>query len=90
MINDFDKQFKDYVYEPIDLCACYEPMVFPPAGLSEEPQNPFYDIVERKIGNTWYIVETECGGEEPLPNMVKRLIFSEKEEFYDDKRKKLC
>ena len=41
------------------------------------PQNPFCDIVERKIGNTWYIVKTECDGNETLANKVKRLIFSE-------------
>ena len=77
MIIDFDEYFKSYVYEPIDLCACYEPMVFPPAGLWDEPQNPFCDIVERKIGNTGYIVKTECDGNETLANKVKRLIFSE-------------
>lgn len=77
MIIDFDEYFKSYVYEPIDLCACYEPMVFPPAGLWDEPQNPFCDIVERKIGYTWYIVKTECDGNETLANKVKRLIFSE-------------
>lgn len=77
MIIDFDEYFKSYVYEPIDLCACYEPMVFPPAGLWDEPQNPFCDIVERKIGNTWYIVKTERDGNETLANKVKRLIFSE-------------
>lgn len=78
MIIDFDKYFKNYVYEPIDLCACYEPMVIAPASLWDEPQNPFYDIVERKIGNTWYIVTTECDGNETLASKVKRLIFSEK------------
>lgn len=77
MIIDFDEYFKSYVYEPIDLCACYEPMVFPPAGLWDESQNPFCDIVERKIGNTWYIVKTECDGNETLANKVNRLIFSE-------------
>ena len=34
--------------------------------------------IERKIGNTWYIVETECDGNEPLADKVKRLIFSDK------------
>ena len=78
MIIDFDEYFKHYVYEPIDLCACYEPMVFPPDSFGDEPQNPFSYTVTRKIGSTRYIVETECGGDEPLPSMVKRLIFSEK------------
>lgn len=79
MIIDFDEYFKNYVYEPIDLCAIYEPMVFPPAGPWDEPQNPFFDIVERKIGNTWYIIKTESDGNETLASKVKRLIFSEKE-----------
>ena len=78
MIIDFDEYFKHYVYEPIDLCACYEPMVFHPDSFGDEPQNPFSYTVTRKIGSTWYIVETECGGDKPLPNMVRRLIFSEK------------
>ena len=78
MIIDFDEYFKHYVYEPIDLCTCYEPMVFPPDSFRDGPQNPFSYTVTRKIGSTWYIVETECGGDEPLPNMVRRLIFSEK------------
>ena len=75
---DFDEYFKNCVYEPIDLCACYEPMIFPPDGFWDEPYNPFSCTVTRKIGNTWYVIETECGGNEPLPGMVRRLIFSEK------------
>ena len=78
MIIDFEEYFKNYVYEPIDLCAIYEPIVTPPDNPWDEPQNPFLDIVERKIGNTWYIVKTECDGGEPLTSKVKRLIFSEK------------
>ena len=26
-----------------------------------------------KIGNTWYVIETECDGNEPLTDKVKRL-----------------
>ena len=78
MIIDFDEYFKNYVYEPIDLCACYEPMVLPPDNFWDEPRNPFCDVVERKVGNTWYIIKTECGGSETLTDKVKRLIFSEK------------
>ena len=70
--------FENYVYEPIDLCACYEPMVFPPDGFWDELRNPFSCTVTRKIGNTWYVIETECSGSEPLSGMVRRLIFSEK------------
>ena len=28
--------FEDYVYEPIDLCACYEPMIEAPQELIDE------------------------------------------------------
>lgn len=35
--------------------------------------------VERKIGNTWYTIETVCDGTEPLTAKVKRLIFSDRE-----------
>lgn len=86
MMIDFDEYFKNYVYEPIDLCTCYEPMFEPPADLIEEwnrehePQNPFSCTVTRKIGNTWYTVETECAGDEPFPSLVRRLIFSGQEE----------
>lgn len=37
------------------------------------------ETVERKIGNTWYTVETVCDGNEPLTQKVKRLIFSDRE-----------
>ena len=38
----------------------------------------FRKTIERKIGNTWYVIETECDGNEPLTDKVKRLIFSDK------------
>ena len=38
MIIDFDEYFKNYVYEPIDLCAIYEPMVEAPQKLLNEWQ----------------------------------------------------
>lgn len=70
-----------HVYEPIDLCACYEPIFEPPASFWDEcrrSSSPFTRTVERQIGNTWYVVETECDGNEPLADKVKRLIFSDK------------
>lgn len=87
MIIDFNEYFKNYVYEPIDLCALYEPFFEPPANQVEgwrrqreaEPQNPFSCTVARQIGNTRYVIETACGGAEPLPAMVRRLIFSGQE-----------
>ncbi len=72
-------------YMPIDLCACYEPFEEPPADLLEEwareaeKYNPFIGTVERKIGNTWYTVETVCDGQEHLIDKVKRLMFADKE-----------
>ena len=76
--------FENYVYEPIDLCACYEPMFEAPADFIDEwyrehgLRNLFSCKVTRKIGNTWYIIRTECDGREALTDKVKRLIFSEK------------
>jgi hypothetical protein len=71
-----------YVYEPIDLCAFYEPIFEPPKELVwewERLRYPFRNTVETKIGNTWYLVETMCGGDESLQEKAKRLIFSCKE-----------
>ena len=76
---DFDSYFKNYVYEPIDLCACYFPEEKPPVFLWDEPGLPFHTMIERKIGNTWYTIQTECSGTERLTDKVKRLIFSERE-----------
>ena len=44
-----------------------------------EKPDPFTCTVERKIGNTLYVIETECEGAEPLSDKAKRLIFSHKE-----------
>ena len=75
-----------YVYEPIDLCACYEPIFFPPETqlkewerLRMERNNPFRGTVERRIGNTWYLIETVCDGNEALADLDRRLIFSKEE-----------
>jgi hypothetical protein len=79
------KFYDNTVYEPIDLCACYEPIIEPPAYLilewrrAAEKQKSFCQTVERKIGNTWYEIETVCDGDELLTHKVKRLIFSGKE-----------
>lgn len=50
----------DYIYEPIDLCACYEPIVKPPRDLVEmwhkswQKAHAFKGTTEQKVGNTWY------------------------------------
>ncbi len=75
-----------YVYDPIDLCACYEPIFFPSDAqvkewehLRTERNNPFRGTVERRIGNTWYLIETVCDGNEVLADLARRLIFSKEE-----------
>lgn len=75
-----------YVYDPIDLCACYEPIFFPSDAQVKEwerlrvvKNNPFRGTVERRIGNTWYLIETVCDGDERLLDKARRLIFSNQE-----------
>ena len=75
-----------YVYEPFDLCACYEPIFLPPKAQVKEWErlrtarsNPFRGTVERRIGNTWYHIETVCDGNEALADLARRLIFSKEE-----------
>ena len=77
-------------WELIESCSFIdinyqEPTFEPPIDFVEEWQkrhealtSPFRTTIERKIGNTWYVIETECAGSEPLADKVKRLIFSEK------------
>ena len=69
----------------IDLTACFDFVFEPPVDFLEECRkrwetvtSPFRTTIERKLGNTWYLIETECAGNEPLTDKVKRLIFSEK------------
>ena len=69
----------------IDFNSCYSPIVTPPQEVLDqwsrfwEKPDPFTGTVERKIGNTLYVIETECEGAEPLSDKIKRLIFSHKE-----------
>lgn len=71
-------------YEPIDLCACFDMLYFPPEEFLEECRlywlnhNPFHGTIERRVGNTRFTIETECAGTEKLSDKVKRLIFSDK------------
>lgn len=69
----------------IDISSCFDPVFQMPPEQEAElqmqwsyKQNPFSVAIERKIGNTWYSIETECAGTEPLVSKVKRLIFSDK------------
>lgn len=62
-----------------------DPIFDPPESFLQECEaywsrrSPFCKTVERKIGNTWYTIETVCDGTEPLTAKVKRLIFSDRE-----------
>ena len=72
-----------FTYESIDLCTCYNPVFLPPLDFQEacrkywERHSPFTRTVERRIGNTWYSIKTECAGTELLADKIKRLIFSD-------------
>ena len=52
--------FEDYVYEPIDLCACYEPIIEAPQELIDEWQAD-YDAEPDEVP-AFYVVE----GDGPL------------------------
>ena len=77
---DVKKLCKVFDYE-----SCFDPVFEPPESFLQEceaywnKRSPFCKTVERKIGNTWYTIETVCDGTEPLTAKVKRLIFSDRE-----------
>ena len=52
--------FENYVYEPIDLCACYEPIIEAPQELIDEWQAD-YDAEPNEVP-TYYVTE----GDGPL------------------------
>lgn len=73
----------DYGY--IDIESCFYPILEPPLDFINEckrrwreKQSILYKNVERKISNTWYLIETKCAGKEYLADKAKRLIFSDK------------
>ena len=85
IIDNVSVEDSDETPEYIDLYACYEPVFEPPLDFLEECRkrwaaltSPFCTTIERKIGNTRYIIETECARRELLTDKAKRLIFSEK------------
>ena len=74
----------DLVFElckVFDHESYFDPIFDPPESFLQECEaywnrrSPFCKTVERKIGNTWYTIETVCDGTEPLTAKVKRLIF---------------
>ena len=77
-------------FKLVDLELCFDPLFYPPEDFEKtddnqwRENNPFTCMEEHKIGNTFYLVETECGGTEPLPHKIRRLIFSNRD-LYPDK-----
>lgn len=71
----------------VDLESCFDPLFYLPEDFENTTDNqrrensPFTCVGKYKIGNTFYLVETECGGTEPLPYILKRLIFSNRNLF---------
>lgn len=71
--------------DPVDLESCFDPLFYPPEDFEDtmdnqrRENNPFTCMEEYKIGNTFYLVETECDGTEPLPYKLRRLIFSDRD-----------
>ena len=84
MRNDAPMQELTDACKFIDITDCFNPTVEPPMDFLEEcriywlNRNPFRGTIERRIGNTWFVIETECAGSEKLTDKVKRLIFSDK------------
>ena len=84
MDYDYRKDLIASGYEPFDWAAVYDcPPDSPQPELVEawekiwSAYNTFHGIIERKIGNTWYTILTDCDGNEKLIDKIKRLIFSE-------------
>ncbi len=69
----------------MDLESCFDPLFYLPEDFENTSDNqrrensPFTCVGKYKIGNTFYLVETEYGGTEPLPYILRRLIFSNRD-----------
>ena len=69
----------------VDLESCFDPLFYPPEDFENTSDNqrrensPFACMGKYKIGGTLYLVETEYGGTEPLPYILRRLIFSNRD-----------
>ncbi len=86
-MNSIDDTCTDDILnsDPVDLESCFDPLFYPPEDFEktsdnqQRETNPFTCMVKHKIGNTFYLVEAECGGAEPLPYKLRRLIFSDRD-----------
>ncbi len=76
----------DNDYEPIDLDYSMIEFEAPPESFLKECEEywahtmkPFYKTVERKIGNTTYVIETEFAGRESLADKLRRMMMGDEE-----------
>lgn len=76
----------NYIDEPIDLCSLYDPIFEPPKSFLKEcreywanTMKPFHKTIERKIGNTTYVIETEFAGREILADKLRRMLMGDGE-----------
>ena len=82
---DFRQANEPLYLDLVDLESCFDPLFYPPEDFENTSDNqrrensPFACVEKYKIGNTFYLVETEYGGTEPLPYILRRLIFSNRD-----------
>ena len=78
---DFHQANELLNFDLVDLELCFDPLFYPPEDFKKtsdnqrRESNPFTCMEEHRIGNTFYLVETEFGGTEPLPYKIRRLFF---------------
>ena len=63
-------------YVEMDILSCFGCI---PDRLDEYLLNPFETFLRRKIGSTTFLVDTICGGDEPLTDKLHRMIFTTEE-----------
>lgn len=79
---DFRQTNEPLYLDLVDLESCFDPLFYPPEDFENTSDNqrrentPFACMGKYKIGNTFYLVETQYDGTESLPYILKRLIFS--------------
>ena len=77
---------KNNDYESIDLIGPIYGFEEPPVSFLKECEEywintmkPFHKTIERKIGSTTYVIETEFAGREALSDKLHRLMMGESE-----------
>lgn len=82
---DFRQANEPLYLDSVDLESCFDPLFYPPEDFENTSDNQrrenssFTCVGKYKIGNTFYLVETEYGGTEPLLYILRRLIFSNRD-----------